>query len=153
MKRIIGIDPGLSKTGWAIIEYSGSNISYIASGIIKLSPDKMIAEKLGIIHEKLTQIIAEYKPIIASFEDSFVNSNSASSLKLGQARGAILLTLHLCDIEIYEYSPTYIKKAITGNGRADKGQVAKMVQYLLPKANFKSADESDAIAIAIAHRP
>ena len=110
-----------------------------------------MAERLNHFHQNLLQIIQLYKPDEASVEETFVNKNPISSLKLGHARGALILTLGICGIKVNEYSATSVKKTIVGVGRAEKNQVQAMIKILLPKANFKTEDEADALAIAICH--
>ncbi len=150
--RIIGIDPGLTKTGIGIIDVKNNSISYVFSTTIHSSPDDDMAVRLRLFHDSLLQIIQLYQPEIASIEETFVNKNPISSLKLGHARGALILTLGLCNIKVYEYSATSVKKTIVGVGRAEKHQVQAMIKILMPKANFKSEDEADALAIAICHQ-
>lgn len=151
MTKIIGIDPGLQKTGWGIINSSDNNISYLASGVIAVSPKLPMAERLLKLHSELKKIIELYKPDEASIEETFVSVNSSSTLKLGQARGVLLVTIADYKIPIYEYAPNLIKKSVVGAGKADKTQVSAMVKYLLPSSNVKQADEADALASAICH--
>ena len=149
--RIIGIDPGLTKTGIGIIDVKNNSINYVFSTTLHSSPEQDMAVRLKSFHDSLLQIIQLYKPNIASIEETFVNKNPLSSLKLGHARGAIILTLGLCNIEVNEYSATSVKKTIVGVGRAEKHQIQAMIKILMPKANFKSEDEADALAIALCH--
>lgn len=151
MTKILGIDPALTKTGWGMIEVNGNSFKYIASGLIRTNDKKTMPERLKEIHSQLIPIISLYKPNIASIEETFVNVNPVSSLKLGHARGAIMLSLSICDIELHEYSATAIKKSITGVGRAQKQQIQAMIDILLPKNEAKTEDESDALAAAICH--
>jgi crossover junction endodeoxyribonuclease RuvC len=153
----LGIDPSLNSTGYGVIKKEGTRLFYITSGIIKFKVGGNAEDfhsKLLQISNKLTEIIQEFKPQKASIEETFVNSNSQSSLKLGIVRGAIILTLMQQKLEISEFSPNFIKKVITGNGKAEKSQVAFMVPKLLStfskEQNFISEDESDALGIAIA---
>jgi len=149
--RIIGIDPGLTKTGIGIIDVKNNSIAYVFSATIHTSPDDDMAVRLKFFHDSLLQIIQLYQPDLASIEETFVNKNPVSSLKLGHARGAIILTLGLCNIKVHEYSATSVKKTIVGVGRAEKQQVQAMIKILMPKANFKTEDEADALAIALCH--
>lgn len=149
--RIIGIDPGLTKTGIGIIDVKNNSIAYVFSTTIHTSPDDDMAVRLKFFHDSLLQIIQLYQPDLASIEETFVNKNPVSSLKLGHARGAIILTLGLCNIKVHEYSATSVKKTIVGVGRAEKQQVQAMIKILMPKANFKTEDEADALAIALCH--
>jgi crossover junction endodeoxyribonuclease RuvC len=151
MKKILGIDPALRKTGWAIIEKNNNSLNFIASGTIKTNDKESMAERLSDLHYQLAEIIEEYWPEEVAIEETFVNNNSLSSLKLGQARGAIIVSCAIFKLKISEYASTTVKKTISGIGRADKNQIATMVKYLMPRAEFNNADESDAIAIAICH--
>lgn len=149
--RILGIDPGLQNTGWGIIEYEGSALRYIASGVIKTKPKLSDAQRLAFIDQSLERLILEYKPYTASVEETFVNSNPASALKLGQARGIALMVPARCGLDVAEYAPNKIKKTVVGAGHAGKDQIALMIKVLLPKAGNVVADEADALAIAICH--
>jgi crossover junction endodeoxyribonuclease RuvC len=149
--RIIGVDPGLTKTGIGIIDVKNNSLNFVFSTTIYSSPDQEMAERLNHFHKNLLQIIQLYKPDEASVEETFVNKNPISSLKLGHARGALILTLGICGVKVSEYSATSVKKTIVGVGRADKNQIQAMIKILLPKANFKTEDEADALAIAICH--
>jgi crossover junction endodeoxyribonuclease RuvC len=151
MTLILGIDPGLQKTGWGIIAVNSNHLSFIACGVVKSEASSPMAQRLKHLNEGLCAAIAQHRPEEAALEETFVNMNGASTLKLGQARGAILLTLSLCDLPVYEYSANLVKKSVVGNGHADKAQVAMMVKTLLPASNAKTADASDALAIAICH--
>lgn len=151
MTRIIGIDPGLTKTGVGIIEVKNNQLYFVASKTIYSSPSSPLVERLGHFYEILSQIIKTYQPNEAAIEETFINSNPMTSLKLGQARGALILTLGLNGLKVAEYSSTAVKKAVTGVGRAQKGQIQAMMKILLPKADFKTEDEADALAVAICH--
>ena len=149
--RIIGIDPGLRRTGWGVIEQEGSRLIYIASGLITSDAEDELGQRLVDLHRGLVRVFAEQNPIEAAVEETFVNDNGRATLKLGQARGIAMLVPALTGIKVAEYAPNQIKKTVCGVGHGDKKQVAMMVGMLLPKANPKSADESDALAIAICH--
>ncbi|MFM7621305.1 MAG: crossover junction endodeoxyribonuclease RuvC [Alphaproteobacteria bacterium] len=149
--KIIGIDPGLTKTGIGIIEIKNNNISYVSSSTIYSSANEQLSVRLSYFHEELTKIINFYKPDVSAIEETFVNNNPLSSLKLGHARGALMLSLSLANLAVYEYSTTKVKKTVTGVGRAEKHQIQAMVKILLPLANFKNEDEADALAVAICH--
>ena len=152
MSLIIGIDPGLTKTGWGLIRVENNHISYVASGTIKSTADQKISDRLKNLHFHISKILHIYQPNHAAIEKVFVNKNPLSTLKLGHARGALLLTLALQkNMTISEYASTEIKKSVVGVGRADKKQVTYMVKQLLPKSNAKTEDESDALATAICH--
>lgn len=149
--RIIGIDPGLTKTGVGIIDVKGNNLSFVASKTIYSKPSQDFSERLLNLHNCLSEIIKIYKPSDAAIEKTFVNINPTSSLKLGHARGALILTLSLANLKIAEYSATAIKKAVVGVGRAQKGQIAMMIKILLNNPKVNSEDEADALAVAICH--
>lgn len=148
---ILGIDPGLEKTGWSVVKTYGNEMQFVAGGVIRTSPKSTIAERLRIIYEDLTHIMQEYKPEYAAVEEVFVNTNAKTSLKLGQARGICLLVPRLYGATVVEYTPLQVKKAVVGYGHAEKEQVAQMVRLLLPTARFSTSDTSDACAIAICH--
>lgn len=153
--RIIGIDPGLVTTGWGIIESKGSELKFIACGTIAPDTELPLAERLLILHRKLSDVLDEHKPMQAAIEETFVTKNGASTLKLGQARGALLVTLSSRGLTVAEYAARLVKKAITGTGSAEKEQVMQMVQILLPAAKASLAacklDAADALAVAICH--
>ncbi len=149
--RIIGIDPGLTKTGVGIIEVKNNSLSFIASQTIYTSPSDPLVIRLSHFHHSLAEIIKTHQPHEAAIEETFININPTSSLKLGQARGALILSLGICGLKVAEYSATAVKKAVVGVGRAEKTQIQMMVKILLPKANFKTEDEADALAVAICH--
>ncbi|AIL65233.1 Crossover junction endodeoxyribonuclease RuvC [Rickettsiales bacterium Ac37b] len=151
MTFILGIDPGLTRTGWGIISSNGQHISYIKSGTIIPPVVSDISIKLEFLYKSLTEVIQNHEIDECAIEESFVNKNASTSLKLGCARGAILLTLRLAGLEIKEYAAKLVKKTVTGVGNAEKVQVELMVKHLLPKAIVSSADEADALAIAICH--
>ncbi len=150
-KRVLGIDPGLLHTGWAVVEASGQTRKYIASGVILPNPKMEMSQRLVTIFRELTQICETFTPDECSIEITFVNKNPKTTLILGHARSAAVIAVANKDIPIFEYEPNKIKKALTGAGHADKSAVDKMVQILLPNAHPKTADEADAIAIALAH--
>lgn len=150
-KRILGIDPGLLHTGWAIIESCGQTRKYIASGVILPKTTLPMPERLVTIFNELVKICDTFEPDECSIEIIFVNKNPKTTLILGQARASAIVAVASKNIPVFEYEPNVIKKALTGAGHADKTAVDKMVKILLPVANPKTADESDAIAIALAH--
>lgn len=149
--KIIGIDPGLTKTGIGIIEVKNNSLFFVAAKTIYSSPSDPLASRLQHFHGHLIEIVKAYQPLEAAIEETFVNQNPTSSLKLGHARGALILSLGLCGLEVREYSSTAVKKAVVGVGRAEKNQVQAMIKILLPKADFKTEDEADALAVAICH--
>lgn len=149
--KIIGIDPGLTKTGIGIIQVKNNSLHFIASKTIYSSPSDPMSERLQHFHQEIMRIVKEHQPDEAAIEETFVNKNPASSLKLGQARGALILSLGLCGLKVSEYSATAVKKAVVGVGRAEKSQIQMMIKVLLPKSSFKTEDEADALAVAICH--
>lgn len=149
--RIIGIDPGLRRTGWGIVEADGVRLAYVASGLITSDGDGELAYRLRELYEGLCRAIARFEPQEAAVEETFVNKDARATLKLGQARGMALLAPACSGLRVAEYPPNAIKKTVTGTGHAEKRQIAAMVGFLLPKARFESADEADALAIAICH--
>jgi len=149
--RIIGIDPGLRRTGWGIIESDGVRLSYVASGLICSSSDGQLAYRLRDLFEGLQGVIASFRPREAAVEETFVNDNARATLKLGQARGMALLAPAMKGLKVSEYPPNLVKKSVVGAGHAEKRQIQAMIGFLLPKAKFDSADEADALAVAICH--
>ena len=149
--RIIGIDPGLRRTGWGVIESDGVRLVYVASGHITSNGDDDLAYRLRELYEGLAGVLASFRPIEAAVEETCVNENARATLKLGQARGMALLAPAMKGLRIAEYPPNLIKKTVVGAGHAEKRQIQMMVSMLLPKAKFASADEADALAIAICH--
>jgi len=149
--RILGIDPGLQKTGWGIIEYNNNALTYIASGTIQTKPKDSDPYRLAFIDAELAHIIGTHGIDSAAVEETFVNQNPKSALKLGQARGVALLAPARAGIPVSEYAATLIKKSIVGTGHATKDQMNIMVKTLLPKSGTLQSDEADALAIAITH--
>ena len=149
--RIIGFDPGLRNTGWGVIESEGSRLSYIADGAVHSDADASLATRLLQIHQQLISVLNEFKPDEAAIEETFVNKDARATLKLGQARGVVMLAPAVCEIPVSEYAPNVIKKTVVGAGHAEKDQVKHMVKLLLPRAVMKTADSVDALAIAICH--
>lgn len=149
--RILGLDPGLRRTGWGIIESDGVRLSYVASGLITSDSEDDLAYRLAELYQGILGVIAAHKPAEAAVEETFVNENPRSTLKLGQARGMALLAPAMKGLLVAEYTPNLIKKSVVGAGHAEKHQIQAMIGFLLPKAKFDSADEADALAIAICH--
>ncbi len=149
--RIIGIDPGLRRTGWGIIESDGVRLTYVASGHVTSGNDDPLAYRLRTLFEGIVGVIASFKPLEAAVEETFVNENAKATLKLGQARGMALLAPAMKGLRVAEYPPNLVKKTVVGAGHAEKRQIQAMIGFLLPKAKFDSADEADALAIAICH--
>jgi crossover junction endodeoxyribonuclease RuvC len=148
--RILGIDPGLNHTGWGMVESAGNHLSYIACGRIN-PPAGEMGTRLAFLHAELCKIIAEQKPDEAAMEETFVNKNAASALKLGMARGAAMLAPASAGLSVAEYSANLVKKSVSGYGHAEKEQVARMVKVFLPTAVLESPDAADALAVAICH--
>lgn len=151
MTIILGIDPGLQHTGWGVIESVGSKLSFIACGTIHTTPKAPMAARLSHLSVELQRIMDCYKPESAGIEETFVNKNAQSSLKLGHARGALMLTMGQANLPLSEYAALLVKKTVTGVGRAEKGQIKAMLKVLLPQANPESEDAADALAVAICH--
>jgi crossover junction endodeoxyribonuclease RuvC len=149
--RIIGIDPGLRRTGWGIIVAEGARLSYVASGLITSDSEKALAYRLRALYAGLIEVITRFAPEEAAVEETFVNKDARATLKLGQARGMALLAPAQRGLRVAEYPPNVIKKTITGTGHGEKRQIAAMIGFLLPRAKFESADEADALAIAVCH--
>ncbi len=149
--RLIGFDPGLRHTGWGVIETDGNRLRHVADGTIRPDPQQPIACRLRQMHDGLAAVLAAYRPDEAAVEETFVNANPESTLKLGQARGVALLAPALFGIPVFEYAPNRIKKAVVGAGHAAKAQVKFMVARLLPGAAASSTDAADALAVAICH--
>lgn len=148
---ILGVDPGLQRTGWGLIISKTNQLSFVDCGVIKSDNTLSMAERLKQLHDGLSAAISRHKPHEAAMEETFVNVSGSSTLKLGQARGALFLTLSLNDLKVYEYSATMVKKSVVGSGHADKKQIAMMVKTLLPASTAKQADAADALAVAICH--
>ena len=149
--RILGLDPSLSSTGWGIVDVENNRLHYVADGFIKTDPKLPLPERLTLIHNTLAQVIETYKPDDAAIEQVFLNDNPQSTIKLGMARGVVILAPALYHIPVTEYEPNLVKKAVVGVGRAEKSQVEMMVKVLLPGCKPKNNDASDALALAITH--
>ena len=149
--RILGIDPGLRRTGWGVIEQAGSSIGFIASGTVTSPASAPLGTRLLSLHQGLQQVLDLHRPDEVAIEQTFVNKDAEATLKLGHARGVLMLVPALAGLPIGEYAPNAIKKAVVGAGHADKRQVEVMVRTLLPRATFDTSDAADALAIAICH--
>ncbi len=148
---ILGLDPGLGTTGWGVISAEGNRLSHIASGQIKTDPKMALASRLLKLDLELTDLLLEHKPDACAVEEVFVNSNPQSTLKLGQARGVVLLGASRSGLEVGEYTARAVKKSVVGVGKADKDQVQAMIKILLPGVKLAGADAADALAVAITH--
>lgn len=151
MARIMGIDPGLRRCGWGIIESTGNRLGFVACGTLTPDSRQTLAQRLAELHAGLTAVIDAYRPDEAAVEETFVNQGARSALQLGQARGVALMTPAALGLPVGEYAANLVKKSVVGTGHADKEQVQLMVKTLLPGASFKGADAADALAIAICH--
>jgi crossover junction endodeoxyribonuclease RuvC len=149
--RILGIDPGLRRTGWGLIDVEGNRLMHVACGSVVSNDKAALCERLVQIHDGLSRVIDEFRPAEAAVENTFVNKDAASALKLGQARGIALLIPARAGISVAEYAPNLVKKTIVGAGHAAKDQIRVMLGVLLPKADPKTHDAADALAIAICH--
>ncbi len=149
--RIIGIDPGLRRCGWGIIESAGNRLSFVASGTIKPDVKLPLALRLKTLFEGLSAVIETFHPEEAAVEETFVSAGARSALLLGQARGIALMTPAVMGLPVGEYAANLVKKSIVGSGHAGKGQIQTMVKLLLPSSDFEDADAADALAIAICH--
>ncbi|MGU3494699.1 crossover junction endodeoxyribonuclease RuvC [Xanthobacteraceae bacterium A53D] len=151
MIRIIGLDPGLRRTGWGVIEAEGTRLTYVACGTILPPETAPMAERLAILHRGLAEVLACHAPQEAAVEETFVNMNPSSTLKLGQARGVVMLAPAQAGLSVAEYAPLLVKKTVVGAGRAEKAQIRMMIGVLLPKADPKTEDAADALAVAVTH--
>ncbi len=151
MTRILGIDPGLTHTGWGLIESVGSRLIHVADGAISTKANTPLPERLAFIYRALGELLRAWTPDEAAIEHTYVNKNPAAALKLGQARGVALLAPAMAGLVVAEYQAMEVKRAVVGTGHADKIQVADMVRRLLPAAKLARADAADALAIAICH--
>lgn len=148
---ILGIDPGLQHTGWGVIAQDGQKLRFIAAGTISTNSKAGLPSRLLELSHGVKDVLNSYTIDEAAMEETFLNKNPLSSLKLGHARGALLTTLMQHEVMVEEYASTQVKKTVVGVGRAEKEQVQHMVQLLLPKARWNSADAADALAVAITH--
>jgi crossover junction endodeoxyribonuclease RuvC len=149
--RILGIDPGLRRTGWGVVDVLGNRLIFVACGSIETSEREDVAVRLVTIHAGLARVLADHQPQEAAVEATFVNKNASATLKLGQARGIALLVPAQAGVTVAEYAPNLIKKTIVGAGHGEKGQIRMMIGVLLPKATPQTEDAADALAIAVTH--
>jgi crossover junction endodeoxyribonuclease RuvC len=148
---ILGIDPGLQRTGWGLIACEGARISWVAHGVVAPPVASPLAQRLGYLARGIAEVLATYRPTEAAVEEVFMAKNAQSALLLGHARGATLALLSQNDVHVSEYATRRIKKALVGTGSAEKDQVAFMVRRLLPQSGSVTADAADALAAAICH--
>ncbi|MBC8129725.1 MAG: crossover junction endodeoxyribonuclease RuvC [Rhizobiaceae bacterium] len=149
--RIVGIDPGLRRTGWGIVETMGNALRFVASGTVTSEASLDLASRLRQLHDGLQAVLHTFAPDEAAVEQTFVNKDAAATLKLGQARGIAMLVPALAGLPVAEYAPNAVKKAVIGVGHGDKKQIHMMVKVLMPRATFDTDDAADALAIAICH--
>jgi crossover junction endodeoxyribonuclease RuvC len=149
--RILGLDPGLRRTGWGVVSVDGSRLSHVAHGVIAPRDTLPFAERLLALFEEVSRIIVLHAPDEAAVEETFVTANGSSTLKLGHARAAVMIAPARAGLPVAEYAAKVVKKAVVGTGGADKVQVAFMIARLLPTAGGPTADAADALAVAIAH--
>jgi len=149
--RILGIDPGLRRTGWGMVAIEGNRLSFLACGSVASDDKVSLSLRLVSIHDGLQQVVAAHAPDEAAVEATFVNRDAVATLKLGQARGIAMLVPALAGLPVAEYAPNLVKKTIVGAGHCEKVQIRMMVKVLLPKADPQSDDAADALAIAVTH--
>jgi crossover junction endodeoxyribonuclease RuvC len=149
--RVLGLDPGLRHTGWGVIDVAGNRLSHVADGVVHAPTNLPLAERLVALFRQLTAVLERFRPDEAAVEESFVNKNAASTLKLGVARGVVLLVPAERGVPVAEYSANLVKKSVVGAGHAEKAQVQMMVRRLLPGCAIVEADAADALAVAICH--
>lgn len=149
--RIIGIDPGLQRTGWGVLDARDNRLSFVAQGTLLTDPKRPLAERLVQLYDAMVDVIEKWAPEQAAVEETFVNKNPVSTLKLGQARAIALLVPARLGLSVGEYSPNLVKKTVVGAGHAAKEQVQMMVKTLLPGSGNAGADAADALAVAICH--
>jgi len=149
--RILGLDPGLCNLGWGVVDWDEARLVFVACGTIRSAPAEPMGERLAALFLGLEEVLVAWAPAEAAVEETFVNGNARSALKLGQARGIALLVPARSGLSVSEYAPNSVKKTVTGTGHADKAQIRAMIRYLLPKAAPETADAADALAVAITH--
>jgi crossover junction endodeoxyribonuclease RuvC len=149
--RILGIDPGLRRTGWGIIAVAGNRLGFLGCGSVTTRDDDSLAARLLAIHDGLVHVLNEFRPDEAAVEATFVSKDARATLKLGQARGIAMVVPAKAGVPVAEYAPNLVKKSIVGAGHGDKAQVRMMIGVLLPKADPRSDDAADALAIAVTH--
>ena len=149
--RLIGLDPGLQRSGWGVIDVEGNSLAHVANGAVTSDAKASLADRLSQLFTSLTDVIRMYNPVESAVEETFVNINPASTLKLGQARGVVMLAPAQLGLPVAEYAANLVKKSLVGTGHADKNQVQAMIDILLPGAKPETADAADALAVAICH--
>lgn len=149
--RILGLDPGLRMTGWGLIESVGNKLSYIAHGTIKVATNQDLDLRLKHLYRGLCDVMEAFQPHAAAVEETFLNKNPATTLKLGLARGVVMVVPTIYGVRVGEYSANHVKKNVVGAGHAEKEQVKTMVKYILPTCPDMTYDEADALAVSICH--
>jgi crossover junction endodeoxyribonuclease RuvC len=149
--RVLGLDPGLRHTGWGVIDVDGNRLTHVADGVASAPADLSLGERLVVLFRQLNEILDRFRPDAAAVEETFVNKNASSTLKLGVARGVVLLAPAERGVPVSEYSANMVKKSVVGAGHAEKAQVQMMVRRLLPGCTVLKADAADALAVAICH--
>ena len=148
---IVGLDPGLACTGWGVIAAEGNRLAHVANGQVRTEPSTPLAERLVRLEEGLNAMLDTHRPHSAAVEEVFLNANPQSTLKLGQARGVVMLVVARRGIEVGEYAARLVKKAVVGVGGAEKTQVHAMISRLLPGIRIAGPDAADALAVAVTH--
>lgn len=149
--KLLGLDPGLRITGWGVLAVNGNRLRHIADGVVAVAASGTLADRLARLYRGLESVVETHMPDEVAVEETFVNRNAASTLKLGQARGVVMLVPALASLPVFEYSANLIKKSVVGTGHATKDQVAMMIRTLLPGARLERADAADALAVAVCH--
>jgi crossover junction endodeoxyribonuclease RuvC len=149
--RLLGLDPGLQRTGWGVIEVRGNALRFLAAGVVVTNAGDDLAQRLDALYRGLQEVVTRHGPAAAAVEETVVNRNAGSSLKLGQARGVVLLAAAHAGLAVTEYASKTVKRTVVGTGAADKRQVAMMVRMLLPTSGVVAADAADALAVALCH--
>ena len=149
--RLLGLDPGLQRTGWGVIEVRGNALRFLAAGVVTTEAGTELAVRLDALYRGLKEVVARHGPAVAAVEETVVNRNAGSSLKLGQARGVVLLAAAHAGLAVTEYASKTVKRTVVGTGAADKRQVAMMVRMLLPASSALAGDAADALAVALCH--
>jgi crossover junction endodeoxyribonuclease RuvC len=149
--RLLGLDPGLQRTGWGLIEAQGNGLRFLAAGVVATDPAQGLASRLDALYRGLQEVVMRHRPQAAAVEETVVNVNAESSLKLGHARGVVLLAAAHAGLEVTEYAAKTVKRSVVGTGAAQKRQVAMMVRMLLPGSGRVGGDAADALAVALCH--
>ncbi len=148
---VLGVDPGTRHCGWGVVSAAGTRLAHVAHGVIDLDEKRSLSARLGALEAQLSEVIRAHRPIEAGVEGLFFAKDASAAAKLGHARGVVLLALHRAGVEMHEYPPATVKRAVAGNGRAEKAQVAMMVRAILGLSELLRADAADALAIAVTH--